>query len=188
MAILDDQTRQQFTDELTRHSSPSLTYEEYEVAFVDSVLTLTEHLNTDARVAEIGRRHKELYSSTDTIVEQPYEIYWDCDVDEVDHANFDLAVEGKGLIGKRITMILNGGYHCHWSTTYNPLSSGASITLSIKCRQPWPEISWRKNKSHDTKDCRYCTKCKLHGHTDPYCKKKDGKNQLQQEGRRIQLE
>ncbi|KAK3843494.1 MAG: hypothetical protein J3R72DRAFT_420401 [Linnemannia gamsii] len=37
MAILDDQTRQQFTDELTPHSSPSLTWEEYEVAPLSTV-------------------------------------------------------------------------------------------------------------------------------------------------------
>ncbi|KAG9063274.1 hypothetical protein KI688_004878 [Linnemannia hyalina] len=75
MAILDDQTRQQFTDELTRHSSSSLTWEECEVAFVDSVLTPTERFNTVARVAEIGRRHKESYRNFALRLQRSVRVY-----------------------------------------------------------------------------------------------------------------
>ncbi|KAF9540077.1 hypothetical protein EC957_004674 [Mortierella hygrophila] len=61
MAILDEQTRQHFNDKLARHGSSSLTWEEFEVAFVDSVLTPKERFLAVARVAETGRRNNEFY-------------------------------------------------------------------------------------------------------------------------------
>ncbi|KAG0360730.1 hypothetical protein BGX24_005494 [Mortierella sp. AD032] len=75
MAILDDQTRQQFNGELTRHTSSSLTWEECEVAFVDSVLTPSERFNTVARVAEIGRRHKESYRNFALRLQRSVRVY-----------------------------------------------------------------------------------------------------------------
>ncbi|KAK3811653.1 MAG: hypothetical protein J3R72DRAFT_498789 [Linnemannia gamsii] len=75
MAILDDQTRQQFNDELTRHTSSSLTWEECEVAFVDSVLTPSERFNTVAHVAEIGHRHKEPYRNFALRLQRSVHVY-----------------------------------------------------------------------------------------------------------------
>ncbi|KAF9081435.1 hypothetical protein BGX29_004529, partial [Mortierella sp. GBA35] len=75
MAIQDEQTRQQFNDELTHHGSSSLTWEECEVAFVDSVLTPKERFDTVARVAEIGRRSKESYRNFALRLQRSVRVY-----------------------------------------------------------------------------------------------------------------
>ena len=61
MAILDDQTRQQLGDAFAPRGDSVLTWEECEVAFVESVLTPTERFRTVANVAQTGRRHRESY-------------------------------------------------------------------------------------------------------------------------------
>ena len=66
MAILDEQTR---------HGSSFLTWEECEVAFVDSVLTSKERFLTIARVAETGRRNKESYRNFALCLQRTVRVY-----------------------------------------------------------------------------------------------------------------
>ncbi|KAF9898483.1 hypothetical protein EC991_011185, partial [Linnemannia zychae] len=61
MAILHEQTRQQFSDAIAGKGDSTLTWEECEEAFVNSVLTPIERFRTVANVAETGRKHKETY-------------------------------------------------------------------------------------------------------------------------------
>ncbi|KAG0280454.1 hypothetical protein BGZ97_009402, partial [Linnemannia gamsii] len=75
MAILDEQTRQQFNDEMVSRGTSAITWDECEVAFVDSVLTPTERFSTVARVAEIGRRVKESYRNFALRLQRSVRVY-----------------------------------------------------------------------------------------------------------------
>ncbi|KAG9062272.1 hypothetical protein KI688_006604 [Linnemannia hyalina] len=98
MAILDEQTRQQFNDELARHGSSSLTWEECEVAFVDSVLTPKERSLTVARVAETGRRNKESYRNFALRLQRSVRVY------RIDDGNTTVL---SGIMGSIPSMELN---------------------------------------------------------------------------------
>ncbi|KAF9082959.1 hypothetical protein BGX29_003482 [Mortierella sp. GBA35] len=98
MAILDEQTRQQFNDELSRHGSSSLTWEKCEVAFVDSVLTPKERFLTVARVAETGRRNKESYRNFALRLQRSVRVY------RIDDSNTTVL---SGIMGSIPSMELN---------------------------------------------------------------------------------
>ncbi|KAG0257206.1 hypothetical protein BGZ95_005300, partial [Linnemannia exigua] len=227
MAILDDQTRQQFTEELSRHGSSSLTWEECEVAFVDSVLTPTERFNTVARVAEIGRRPRESYRNFALRLSRSVRVYRIDDNNStvlsgimgsipslemniikssLQKANTQLSEVKLNSISDVLTslMSLEGPddslkrQHSRIDDDDSDDKSDASPSKNNNKRQKRP-INRKndrrgrdktptssssssaanktfncehhgENKSHDTKDCRYCTKCKKHGHTAPFCK------------------
>ncbi|KAF8926178.1 hypothetical protein BGZ47_002861 [Haplosporangium gracile] len=238
MAILDEQTRQQFNDELARHGSSSLTWEECEVAFVDSVLTPKERFLTVARVAETGRRNKESYRNFALRLQRSVRVYriddsnttvlsgimgsipslelnlikssiqkagtslTDVKLDSISEVLTALsAMEGPDDSLKRshslvdddeddekgtfLSKTQNGNKHDrkrqrHRSNdrrgkgkTTVGLSSSSSLSDSGK--KTYHCNNHGKNYSHDTKNCRHCTKCNKHGHTAPYCKS-DRKN------------
>ncbi|KAG0287667.1 hypothetical protein BGZ97_007027 [Linnemannia gamsii] len=241
MAILDDQTRQQFTDELARHGSSSLTWEECEVAFVDSVLTPTERFNTVARVAEVGRRHKESYRNFALRLQRSVRVY------RIDDNN---ATVLSGIMGSipsmEVNLIKNSIQRSGTSLSEVKLNSISEILTNLSVMEG-PDDSLKRprnlndddsddksdvplskhdnkrqkrpvhrkndrrsrekkttgssspkaadktfncehhgeNISHDTKDCRYCTYCKKHGHTDLYCHKKDGKTSFDKKGGKV---
>ncbi|KAK3824088.1 MAG: hypothetical protein JOS17DRAFT_792747 [Linnemannia elongata] len=98
MAILDEQTRQQMSDAISQHGESPLTWEECEVAFVNSVLTPTERFLTVKKVAEIGRRPKESYRNLSARLQRSVRIY------RIDDKN---AAVLSGLLGSLPSSELN---------------------------------------------------------------------------------
>ncbi|KAG9066456.1 hypothetical protein KI688_001682 [Linnemannia hyalina] len=236
MAILDDQTRQQFTDELTRHSSSSLTWEECEVAFVDSVLTPTERFNTVARVAEIGRRHKESYRNFALRLQRSVRVYRIDDnnatvlsgiVSSIPSVELNLIKTSIQKIGTSLSevkldsiceiltnlSVMEGpddslkrphslvdddeddkdasssktsNNHGHKRQRHRkndrrgkgkPTADSSSFPSSSNSgKKTFHCDNHGENYSHDTKNCRHCTKCNKNGHTAPYCNSDRKKN------------
>ncbi|KAF9081067.1 hypothetical protein BGX23_001341 [Mortierella sp. AD031] len=98
MAILDEQTRQQFNDEMVSSGTSAITWDECEVAFVDSVLTPTERFRTVARVAQTGRRFKESYRNFALRLQRSVRVY------RIDDNN---ATVPSGIMGSIPSLELN---------------------------------------------------------------------------------
>ncbi|KAF9083977.1 hypothetical protein BGX29_002805, partial [Mortierella sp. GBA35] len=238
MAIQDEQTRQQFNDELTHHGSSSLTWEECEVAFVDSVLTPKERFDTVARVAEIGRRSKESYRNFALRLQRSVRVY------RIDDGNTTVL---SGILRSMPSLELNlikGAIQKAGTSLFEVKMDSINEILSVISAMEGPDDSLKRqhhlvdddsddddntpspkfdkknnnkrprhpnqrgngrrgkgktnttssssssssssfsndkktfhcdhhgdNRTHNTKDCRFCDKCKQHGHTAPFCKK-----------------
>ncbi|KAF9323860.1 hypothetical protein BGZ91_003307 [Linnemannia elongata] len=240
MAILDEQTRQQFNDELTHRGSSSLTWEECEVAFVDSVLTPKERFLTVARVAETGRRPKESYRNFALRLHRSVRVY------RIDDGNSTVLTGIMASIPSLELNLIKGAIQKAGTPLSEVKLNSISEILTALSAMEGPDDSVKRqhnlvdddsdddqgtssskfnknnsnkrqrrqnhqksdrrdknktttnsstassssrsdkkmfhcdnhgaNRSHDTKDCRHCTKCDKSGHTAPFCKKDSNKN------------
>ncbi|KAK5809850.1 hypothetical protein F5H01DRAFT_323098 [Linnemannia elongata] len=239
MAILDEQTRQQFNDELSRHGSSSLTWEECEVAFVDSVLTPKERFLTVARVAETGRRNKESYRNFALRLQRSVRVYRIDDNNatvlsgimgsipslELNLIKNSIQKAGTSLSDVRLNSITelltalsamegpddslkrphslvdddeddkkdasssktsNGNHNSRKRLRHRKNDRGSkgkanadssqSSSLSDSGKKTFHCDNHGDNYTHDTKNCRHCTKCNKKGHTAPYCNSDRKKN------------
>ncbi|KAK3819136.1 MAG: hypothetical protein JOS17DRAFT_778170 [Linnemannia elongata] len=239
MAILDEQTRQQFNDELSRHGSSSLTWEECEVAFVDSVLTPKERFLTVARVAETGRRNKESYRNFALRLQRSVRVYRIDDSNatvlsgimgsipslELNLIKNSIQKAGTSLSDVRLNSITelltalsvmegpddslkrphslvdddeddkkdasssktsNGNHNGRKRLRHRKNDRGSkgkanadsspSSSLSDSGKKTFHCDNHGDNYTHDTKNCRHCTKCNKKGHTAPYCNSDRKKN------------